>query len=220
MSSNVKRPRRRRRIIVAGIVAAVLAGIGGGTYLYVKSFREVIPGRVYRSGQPSQKQLEAEITSHGIKTVFNLRGDTAPDAAWEQATAERMGVKFGSVKLSAQHSPSWPLMMQLIEAIESAQTPVLLHCRDGVDRSGLGAMLAAMAIGGQDYDTARAQLYTRPVRLFGGSGHISDVMKLYEDDCRQKGIGHGDWQQFRRWAAEQAANAPAETQPAASGGEE
>ena len=104
--------------------------------------------------------------------------------------------------------------MELIDALNAAQTPILLHCQSGVDRAGFASVLAAVAIGHENYDTAKLQAYVPPgprkrkdfskVRAdyLHDYAHISDTLKLYEDYCRHNKIDKNDWNQFVQWAKE------------------
>ncbi len=42
------------------------------------NFREVDPGRFYRSGQLDGDQLREVVATFGIRTIVNLRGESAP----------------------------------------------------------------------------------------------------------------------------------------------
>ena len=93
---------------------------------------------------------------------------------------------------------------------------MLLHCRRGIDRAGTASMLAAMAIGKVDYDTAKWQAYVpsgpwkRPRE--DDYIHISDMLSLFESYCRRNGLNGNDWQQFKRWAVDREASDERETE--------
>src|SRR5262245_34652810 len=56
----------------AGVVLALL--LHGGYVLVGPNFHTVIPGAIYRCGQPSGRQLKRLVRKLGIRTVVNLRG--------------------------------------------------------------------------------------------------------------------------------------------------
>ena len=191
-------------VLVVGALVSYLA------FLAAKgNFREVVPEKVYRSAQPTPAQLREWARRHGIKTVINLRGDTEKIIADERAAAKELGLNMISICLSAHRLPARYLLLELIEAIEAVELPVLIHCRSGIDRVGTASTLAAMAIGDVDYDKAKWQAYVVPGpwkrkkyenrRYFQDYSHISDVFQLYERYCRRNSLDTNDWQRLKQW---------------------
>ena len=74
------------------LVALVVPGAYYGVMVERGNFHEVVPGRVYRSGQPTAEQLRAWVHRYGLKTIVNLRGTAAPMAREEGLDAAAMGV--------------------------------------------------------------------------------------------------------------------------------
>jgi uncharacterized protein (TIGR01244 family) len=124
-------------VVALGLAFASWIGLFGG------NFRTVVAGRVYRSGQLSPERLRAEISEHGIRTVLNLqgrdRGEDVHDA--EGPVCESAGATYIKVPLSAGQLPTPSRVERLVKALDSAQYPLLIHCRAGADRSGLVAAL-------------------------------------------------------------------------------
>ena len=73
-------PRRSpgRLLAVAVAALALSAGLGGPG---LDNLHEVIPGRVYRSGQPTRAALEHHIRRLRLGSILNLRGAN-PRAQW------------------------------------------------------------------------------------------------------------------------------------------
>ena len=92
-----------------------------GSYVAFSSakanFREVVPRKVYRSGQPSPAQLRQWAGRHGIKTVINLRGDEEQIIADERATAKELGLNMISICLSSRRLTARYLLVELIETL-------------------------------------------------------------------------------------------------------
>ncbi len=184
-----------------------------GCYLIFSSaggnFKVVVPQKVYRSGQPTPEQLREWTKKYGIKTVINLRGDVEQAVKDEQATADELGLNMITMTLSSRRLPAKYLLIELIEHIEAAEPPVLLHCRSGIDRSGTAGALAAFAIGDVPYDEAKWQAYVAPGpwkrKKYKNRDypddylHISDVFRLYERYCKQKNLDTHNWTQFKQW---------------------
>jgi protein tyrosine phosphatase (PTP) superfamily phosphohydrolase (DUF442 family) len=101
----------------------------------------VVPGALYRSAQLNGKNLEQDIAANHIRTVINLRGRNV-GRAWyddEIAVCRKLGVTHVDVRLSAGHLPPPEEMDLLLQAFRTAPRPILMHCRSGSDRTGLGA---------------------------------------------------------------------------------
>ncbi|MDH7600227.1 MAG: tyrosine-protein phosphatase [Sedimentisphaerales bacterium] len=164
--------------------------------------RRVIPGQVYRSGQPSAKQLRQWIKDYQLRTIVDLRGPKAPFAAQEQAIASAMGVKVEFIRLSAFELAPRNELLKLIQVIRQAERPVLLHCYSGIDRAGLASALAAWLLAGQPYSKAKwyAWVPPGPWKHKAGQYHISDTLAMYEAYCRSKGLDPDDPSLFMHWA--------------------
>ncbi|MCL5279951.1 MAG: tyrosine-protein phosphatase [Planctomycetes bacterium] len=188
------------------LIFVTLAAVGGsyGAMIALGNFHAVVPQRIYRSGQPTPEQLRAWVDRYGLKTIVNLRGPTAPGAAQERTVAASLGVEVICLELSAYKRLSGRKLVQLLDVLQTAKQPMLLHCFHGVDRAGTAAALAAWLLGGRPYERARWQAYVPPGpwKRFNGSGHISDVLTRYEDFCRTRGVSPDNPSLFQHWARE------------------
>ena len=206
------KPTKSERLRLYSIVLLLLISVCGSFLAYSLfngNFREVAPQKVYRSAQPTDKQLRHWAKKYGIRTIINLRGNDKKEVKDEEATAKELGIKMISMNFSSRRLPARFLLVELIEAIETSETPMLLHCHSGIDRAGTASAFAAMAIGNIDYDKAKWQAYVPPGpwkrKKFNNRkypeyyGHISDVLRLYERYCSDNNLQTGNWQQFRQW---------------------
>jgi protein tyrosine/serine phosphatase len=173
-----------------------------GLYLYQRqvrgNFGTVVPGKVYRSNQPSPERLKGWVRQYGIKTVINLRGAT-PEYDEPKAAAEA-GAGEVVLKLSADKHPSVVNMHALVNTIETSPQPILLHCKEGADRAGIASVMAAMAIGGKSYDEAKKELSIIHFHVDTSHESIGGVLTDYEDYCAAKSLPRGGWEQFKKWA--------------------
>lgn len=174
-----------------------------GLFVLGGNFREVVPDRIYRSGQPQPGQLKAWIHRYNLKTVVNLRGPQSPNAADEEAVAAATGAKLIHVELSATRPMTRDGLVTVLEVLDTAEQPLLLHCESGIERSGLASALAAWLIGERPYHEAKWHAYVPPGpwKNKQGLGHISDTLAAYEDYCRSLGLDFDDPARFREWAA-------------------
>lgn len=150
---------------VASAAAFVLA-VYLGIIAYQKilrfggNFHVVVSDQLYRSAQLSPSALDDYIREYGIKTVLNLRGP-APDKEWyvdEKRVAESNGLAMIDFGMSATQQLTSYRAVELISTMKNAQKPILVHCLDGADRTGLVSVIYANQIAGVDAKTAEGQL--------------------------------------------------------------
>lgn len=87
--------------------------------------------------------LAKVIQEHGIKSVLNLRG-AASGEGWydgEISTSRKYGVQHIDFPLSASRELSDADMDDLLDIIDRAPKPMLIHCKSGSDRTGLAGAL-------------------------------------------------------------------------------
>ena len=115
------------------------------TIFFGRNLHAVIPGQAYRCAQLSHDQLLDAHPQNGIRTVVNLRG-TSPDFDWyrdESRATFDADIGQEDITLSAYRLPSPDELRRLIDVFDHAEYPILFHCRQGVDRTGLAAAAAA-----------------------------------------------------------------------------
>jgi hypothetical protein len=185
----------------------VLAGLGLSAGLYAAyvlagpNFHTVLPGLVYRCGQPSAERLAHLIRRHGIRTVVNLRGlDPRPWYFEECQVTNRLNVSEEDIGFSAGRLPSVPALRQLVEILDNTEYPVLFHCHKGADRTGMASVIVLLLKTDTPLAEARAQLGPRYGHLpLGRTAHINRFFDLYEEWLSANGLSHSP-DVFRRWA--------------------
>ncbi len=103
----------------------------------------VVPGRLYRSNHPLPFQVAAAARRHGLKTVINLRGqrpDCGADALSRQAAAD-LGLAHVDAPFESRGAPHKDRILRLAAIYARVEEPILIHCKSGADRTGLGAGL-------------------------------------------------------------------------------
>src|SRR4051812_19060484 len=84
------------RWLLAAAVALLVVGppvaLYRAQYAHAKRFREVSPGRFYRSGQMTESGFREMIDRYGIKTVINLQHED-PDPALRRNWLGKPGIR-------------------------------------------------------------------------------------------------------------------------------
>jgi protein tyrosine phosphatase (PTP) superfamily phosphohydrolase (DUF442 family) len=154
------RPRR-----IAGWAVKLIASVVILVSLYVAwdqatyNFGRVQPGRIYRSGQMPAAALARTIREYHIKTVLNLRGENLGESWYRDELKAARGAGATHIDI-AMSSCIWMSRVQLralVDTIESAEYPLLIHCAWGSERTGLAAAFAELLRPGSTLADARAQ---------------------------------------------------------------
>lgn len=127
------------------LIALLAAGIGVD-YSIQKNFGTVVPGKMYRSGQPREAQLDKWIQKYGFKSILSIRSGVPP---YEKELAERYGIKIYHVPLTAKKGlgeGQWEAIRPILT--DESNLPILVHCHGGGDRSGIVTVLYRVEVQG------------------------------------------------------------------------
>jgi protein tyrosine phosphatase (PTP) superfamily phosphohydrolase (DUF442 family) len=179
------------RGVVLGLAAAIATQVG--TVFFGRNLHAVIPGQAYRSAQLSHDNLIDAVREHGIRTVINLRG-TSLDCDWyldeSRATCDA-DVGQEDITLSAYRLPSPDELRRLVDVFDHAEYPIIFHCRQGVDRTGLAAALLLLLQTDATPAEARQQLgLTYGHIAFGPTWTMLQFFDLYDNWLRTNGRSH------------------------------
>lgn len=202
--TKTKRFRKLKWLLGAIVVLLGVAGYFSYRYIYCfySNFHTVVEGQVYRSARPNAARLHEWVNKYGIKTVIDLEGEDDRDVYGKENRLEmaELGVEEIELKLASGRLPTSQQVREIIEVLETKPRPILIHCRVGAERTGLGSVIAAMAVGGQDYKTARKQLSAQYLHVYHGADRAEGVVDEYEKYCSSHGLDTAGWEQFRKWA--------------------
>lgn len=157
-NSNLKRWGRALMMVLLVLVLAL-----GGFVLHLiahHNFHIVSAGRIYRSAQMNADGLSQVIQEQSIKSILNLRGGNS-NQDWYQAetsTAQRLGVQHYDFALSASQDVKDEEIDRILETINRAPKPLLIHCKSGADRTGLIGALYLYSIEGKSAESADREL--------------------------------------------------------------
>ena len=157
------------------------------------NFHEISPN-IYRSNHPTHERFEM-YASMGIKTILNLRGATHHcHYKFEFESCKNLGLDLINISLSARKAPSRETMLHVLDILRSLETPTLIHCKSGADRTGLVSAIYLMAIKGQKVETAKKQLSIRFFHLkFTQTGILDYILSKYENRIKSQYISFNEW---------------------------
>jgi protein tyrosine/serine phosphatase len=144
---------------MVGIILTLGGGYLGALQL-TGNFHTVIAGELYRSAQPTAGELQRYADRYGIRTVINLRGGKPGQAFYdtEKAEATKLGISDIDFPMSANKELSTVRTSELIALLKAAKQPILVHCKNGADRSGLASALFMKAVAKEPASAAGRQL--------------------------------------------------------------
>jgi len=148
----------------------LVATSGCARLLY--NFGTIEEGQIYRSAQPSPAFLEWLVRSPKIRTLVNLRGRTA---GFESRFATDHSLRLYSFDLSASRPPSQAEVDRFLSILDDPTNyPLLVHCRNGVDRTGY--MLALYRTQRQGWTAERATAEMRRFLQFSTLNRIPQAV--------------------------------------------
>ncbi|UCD27941.1 MAG: tyrosine-protein phosphatase [Planctomycetota bacterium] len=148
------------------------------------NFHVIEEGQAYRSGQPTPETLTSTIETFGIRTVVNLRGYN-PDKEWydaEAAVCEAMGVTLANHAVSKQSLPSAELLSAIINTLQTADYPILIHCQGGANRTGAISAIYRILILGHDKADAMAELSPLYLHFREYAPCMDKLVEIFETD--------------------------------------
>ncbi|QDV37981.1 tyrosine-protein phosphatase [Tautonia plasticadhaerens] len=161
----------------------------------------VEPTRIYRSRQLDAGALSRLIGDRGIRTVLNLRGPN-PGAEWypaERLATIGAGATLIDVPLASDYWLTPEQARGLVEVLDTAERPLLIHCQFGAERTGLVSMMAVLLRPGGTLEEARSQFSPYYLYLPTEDGLVMlGHLRQYEGWLGREGADHSA-EVFRRW---------------------
>ena len=157
------------------------------------NFDHVADG-IYRSNHPNHARLTA-FKEMGGKTVLSLRGGpNLPPSLFEAESCAQLGLTFRSIGLSARKAPRKEALIELLEAFETLERPLLMHCKSGADRTGLAAALFLMIYQGKSIDEVKEQLSFKYLHIRrSATGILDHFLRMYAQRDKQSPISISDY---------------------------
>lgn len=150
------------------LALATLIGIAGiAAYVSwlgrIGNFAAIVPGEAYRSAQVGPAEIGAYRNRYGIASILNLRGPH-PGQDWyddEIAASAGQGIVHADFAMSSGRMLSADRAAQLIALMERLPKPILIHCEQGANRTGLAAALYLGVLKHASEAEAEAQMSLR-----------------------------------------------------------
>ena len=180
----VRRSRMGLRLAIVSLIALAL----GGTYVwhcYINTYHlaTVDAGALYRDGNQSPCQFQTAIRKVKPRTVVSLVDDDEvnnpekPQFDYEKDYLDSRGVKLERIPVKLG---GWPTKADVDRFLKIAndpeRQPVLVHCAQGVRRTGM--MVAAYQMSQMGYDKERAK---SAILGFGHSDRTTNDVRRFID---------------------------------------
>jgi uncharacterized protein (TIGR01244 family) len=168
------------------VVAAILLLVAAGAlawFLYFQTYHllTVQDGVLYRTGNRGMREFKNSLRACHAKTVVcvvddkELADPDKPMFAQEQQYLQSSGVRFVHLPVRLGGWPTTADVRQFLSIVEDKNNqPVLVHCAQGVRRTGMFVAAYEASVLGWDADKCRANM-----QAFGHSGRTTrDIEKF------------------------------------------
>lgn len=166
-----------------------------GIFRAIYPNRHQLAGHVWRSSQPSPRDIKWMARRRGLKTIVNLRGDRdCGSYRLETEACRRYGVRLINFIVKSRQAPSKDVFHDAKALFESIEYPMLLHCKSGADRVGLMSALYMILKEGLPVEEAKRQLSLRFGHIRQADTGVLDlVFDSYLAHSSREPIGFLDW---------------------------
>ena len=139
-----------RRILKYILLPVLVIATVWATYFFLYGNFHKVDKDVYRSAQLFSYNLPYYLEKYQIKSILNLRKTRkAHNKSWyinEIKIAKVMGVIRYDYPIGDREEASIEQMDKIVQLIENAPKPLLIHCKAGADRTSLASALYLYAI--------------------------------------------------------------------------
>jgi len=181
---------KKRTFIITAIIL-IAAGIIYIDRFYDK-FHVVVDGKIYRSGQLSKNRLQEVISDYRIKSVLNLRGENSGDEWFDQEKkiVEKNNGTYYNLDLRSNIFPPCTRLDHLVNILQSAKRPMLIHCQGGIDRTGMASALALAIETNPPIESVKKHFSWRYLVVPGRNSAGPLLFNLYENWLKKNSRDH------------------------------
>lgn len=149
---------KKNKVVLFASLAILIVVVGGialhklGPY----HFRTVTPGVLYRSGSLRDYNLALIADRYQIKSIVSLRlkNEKGWQAHWyemEESFCKANGMNFFHIPLRGNQPPSDEQLEEWLDILsDPANYPILVHCAQGVVRTGIMTAIYQIEFLGED----------------------------------------------------------------------
>ncbi len=149
---------------------------------------------VWRSNQPGPNRY-GQFRELGLRTIINLRGQRHYSSVlFEQEACDAQGITLLHMDLRADRLAEGGEYVRLLEMMERAEKPLLIHCKSGADRTGLAAALYLIDQGLAPVEEAKRQLSFRYLHWkIARAGVLDALLEAYAADQGEAPLPIREW---------------------------
>lgn len=154
-----------------------------------------ISDEMWRSNQPSPKQIAQHARERGIRTIINLRGES-PKGYYllEKEACAANGIDLVDFQMFSRDTPTVEKLREARALFETIRYPALMHCKSGADRAGIMAVLYMHFRKGLPIAEAVEQLSFRYLHVREGkTGMLDFFFETYLEAQKETGLSFMDW---------------------------
>ena len=154
-----------------------------------------ISDEMWRSNQPSPKQIREHAEQRGIKTIINLRGES-PKGYYllEKEACEQSGITLVDYQMFSRDTPTVEKVRGARDLFDSIAYPALMHCKSGADRAGIMSVLYMHFRQGLEIEDAIEQLSFKYLHVREGkTGMLDFFFDTYLNVKSETGLSFMEW---------------------------
>ncbi len=154
-----------------------------------------ISHEMWRSNQPSPRQIAEHARDRGVRTIVNLRGaSTKGYYLLEREACLAHGVDLIDFQVFSRDTPTRETIFEAGRLFDRIAYPALMHCKSGADRAGLMATLYRILRERRSVEDALDQLSFKYLHIKHGKTGVLDAFFLsYLDFNAQSPKPFLDW---------------------------
>ena len=181
----MKKSKKKRRVHVAADLTTsegrrraereLFWGDHGFLRVAFSNLHQISP-EMWRSNQPSPRQIRDHNHHRGIQTIINLRGETTRGYyLLERETCAALEISLVDYQVFSRDTPTREKVLGTRALFADLAYPALMHCKSGADRAGLMSVLYMLARRGVPLAEATAQLSFKYLHIKQGKTGMLDA---------------------------------------------
>lgn len=161
-----------------------------------------ISPEMWRSNQPSPRQVLAHAKERGVRTILNLRGpSTQGYYLLEKEACAQAGIELIDFQVFSRDPPTREAIFAARDLFDRIEYPALMHCKSGADRAGIMSVLYKLLRQRTSFAEASEQLSGKYLHIrHGKTGVLDAFLEAYAANNASR--PDGQWKPFLDWVAE------------------